>query len=68
MAISKGKTHPPLVRYLNWQGETIDELSSESFPDDAAFYAETRRLRIEYELAGMGGCVWSQRPKPGWND
>lgn len=67
MAIKPGKSAKPIVRYLNWQGETIDEQSSADFASDAAFYAELRRLRSEYALAGMAG-TWSARPKPGWLD
>lgn len=50
-----------MIRYLNWQGETIDELSLSDFPSRAAFWKELRRLQAEYELAGMCGARWSQR-------
>ena len=46
---------PLLTRYLVWQGEVIDTLTSEGFPSREAFHAETRRLRDEYALAGMAG-------------
>lgn len=53
-------------RYLNWQGETIDELDSADFARHLEFSRELRRLREEYTLAGMGGARWSQRPCANW--
>jgi len=54
-------------RYLNWNGETVDELSSEDFPNALAFVAEMDRLTAEYASCGMPGR-WSQRPMAGWHD
>ena len=56
----------PVTRYLNWQGETIDQLCSETFDRWSDFVKEQKRLRQEYELAGMGGAYWSQRACKGW--
>lgn len=67
MAIKAGKSRKPLVRYLNWKGETIEQQTSADYESDRAFYAELRRLRSEYALAGMAG-EWSQRPCKGWLD
>lgn len=58
---------PRVVRYLNWQGETIDELDSADFPDRRAYLAEINRLRDEYALAGMAG-QWKAKPCTGWKD
>ena len=54
-------------RYLNWNGETIDELDPADFARWREFTREKKRLREEYALAGMGGAYWSQRPYAGWN-
>lgn len=54
-------------RYLNWNGETIDELDPADFARWRDFTREKKRLREEYALAGMGGAYWSQRPYAGWN-
>lgn len=49
-------------RYLNWQGEAIDEIDSTEFPTFRDYTKEKRRLLTEYAMAGMGGAYWSQRP------
>lgn len=54
-----------MVRYFNWNRETIDTLDSADYDSERAFYAETRRLREEYAMAGMPG-EWSQRPVKGY--
>ena len=56
-----------MKRYLNWYGETIDELDSEDFAGMREFYAEKKRLAHEYALAGMAG-KWSQRMCNNWRD
>ena len=56
----------PVTRYLNWQGETIDQLSSNDFECWSDFKEEQKRLLQEYELAGMAGAYWSQRACKGW--
>ena len=48
------------IRYLNWRGETIDELDSADFPTKSAFRAELIRLKDEYALAGMAGATWER--------
>lgn len=58
----------PTTRYLNWQGETIDELCDSDFEHFSEFWKEQKRLRLEYEMAGMFGAYWSQRPYKGWRD
>ena len=49
-------------RYLNWNGETIDEIDSTDFATFREYTSEKRRLLQEYALSGMGGARWSQRP------
>lgn len=49
-------------RYLNWNGETIDELDSADFSTFREYTTEKKRLLGEYELAGMSGARWSRRP------
>lgn len=61
------KAKPMEKRYLNWQGETIDEISESDFATSKEYRAEKRRLLQEYALAGMSGAYWSQRPFKGWN-
>ena len=56
-----------MKRYLNWYGETIEELDSEDFAGMREFYAEKKRLAQEYALAGMAG-KWSQRMCNNWRD
>lgn len=50
---------PRTIRFLNWNGETIDQIDSDDFPDRRAFLLEMNRLRDEYALAGMPG-QWSR--------
>ena len=54
-----------MIRYLNWEGETIDELDSADFTDNRKFKSELRRLANEYVMAGMSG-YWSQRCFANW--
>ena len=54
-------------RYLNWEGETLDEISESDFKTRRAYSKEKRRLLNEYTLSGIGGAYWSQRPCAGWN-
>ena len=48
-----------MIRYLNWRGETLDELDSKDFDTRDEFIKEQSRLGAEYALAGMSGCYWS---------
>ena len=52
---------PRAIRYLNWQGETIDSIDSDDYPDRSAFLVEMTRLRNEYAIAGMSGAVWQRK-------
>jgi len=55
-----------MKRFINWNGETVDELRREDFATAAAFHAELRRLVAEYAMAGMGGAYVSRRACGGW--
>ena len=54
------------TRYLNWNGETIDEITSGDFSCRLEYRRERKRLLDEYAMAGMGGAYWSQRPYANW--
>ena len=54
-----------MKRFLNWQGETIDELSRSDFVSNRDFTREMNRLRAEYAMVGMFG-TWSQRACANW--
>jgi len=56
------------TRYLNWNGETIDEISMSDFSEYKAYRLERKRLLSEYAQAGMGGAYWSQRPCGNWKE
>jgi hypothetical protein len=54
------------TRYLNWQGETVDEISESDFKTWKEYRTEKSRLLKEYAMAGMAGAYWSQRPHANW--
>lgn len=57
-----------MKKYLNWKGETIDEIDPKQFDSFKGFRKERRRLLDEYAMAGMGGDYWSSRMCANWRD
>lgn len=49
------------VTYINWNGETMDEIDRAQFDSDSAYRRECKRLIDEFATAGMGGAYLSSR-------
>ena len=55
-----------MKRYINWQGETVDEFSSSDFVTVREFLRYVRAMVAEYNLAYGGGAYSSRRCCSNW--
>lgn len=55
-----------MKRYINWQGETVDEFSSDDFKTLRDFLRYVQAMVAEYNSAFGGGAYSSNRSCKNW--